>query len=407
MKARYYLLVFISFIAIILVMPSVFYYDFVPAGIEYVAEPDITPGPASDLTPEDNLVPLIEHLNEPEFAIVSEPELAHDLEPDPETETNPETEQEPDSEPEDDPIVTITVSAAGDTTLGGCVVAASFNRFMGVFRDNNEDMTYFLRNVRHIFMQDDLTLLNLECALTNETRHRGRKWNYKGEYRMAEILSSSGVDTVSLANNHTDDFFDKGYQDTKDALTEHGVGYFGNETNSIMEINGIKVGLYGFLMYTDMEDRNKVTKAVNDLRDRGAELVIGYFHWGSMYTYHPNESQRRIGHHAIDVGTDLVLGAHPHVIHGIEEYNGKNIVYSLGNFAYGGHQNPPDKDTFIFQQTFTFENGVLQEDNVTNIIPAYISSLRNTNNYQPMIAEGDEAERILKKIEKISSEIGR
>jgi len=304
--------------------------------------------------------------------------------------------------------VTITISAAGDTTLGGCPVASSYNNFMAEFRRNDEDMSFFLRNVRHIFMAGDLTLLNLECALTDETRHKGRTWNYKGDARMAEALSNVGLLAASLANNHTDDFYEKGYQDTKDNLTAFGVAYFGNETNTILEINGIKVGLYGYLAWTSVEDRTKtrIRASVADLRERGAQVIIGYFHWGFDRANVPNPSQIRIARFAIDNGTDLVLGAHPHVIQGIEVYKGKNIVYSLGNFAYGGHYNPEDMDTFIFQQTFTFIDGVLQDTNDTKIIPAYISSLTNRNNYQPTPAEGTEAERILERIERYSQQIG-
>ena len=85
-----------------------------------------------------------------------------------------------------------------------------------------------------------------------------------------------------------------------------------------------------------------------------------------------------LAHSAIDNGADLVLGHHPHVLEGIEVYNGKNIVYSLGNFCFGGNSNPSDKDTMIFQQTFTVQNGELVEDNVTNIILyVYLLYLRN------------------------------
>jgi len=317
-------------------------------------------------------------------------------------------EPEPTPEPTPDPIVTITVSAAGDTTLGGCITRITYTRFNEVFQENGEDVTYFLRNVSDIFMQDDLTLLNLECALTDETKHIGSTYNYKGDYRMAEVLSSSGVDAVSLANNHTRDFFAKGYQDTKDALTEYGVEYFGNETNRIMEIKGIKVGLYGHLIWHDSrENRTKTRNSINALKENGAQVIIGFFHWGEDRSNIPTFQQRNHAHYAIDHGTDLVLGAHPHVIQGIEVYKGKNIVYSLGNFVYGGHLNPEDKDTFIFQQTFTFDEGVLQDDNETNIIPAYISSVRHINNYQPKIAEDAEAERILARIERYSNQIRR
>ena len=95
------------------------------------------------------------------------------------------------------------------------------------------------------------------------------------------------------------------------------------------------------------------------------------------------------------------------MLQGIEKYQGKNIVYSLGNFCFGGNKNPSDKDTMIFQQTFTVENGELVEDDVTNIIPCSLSSESGYNNYQPMVLEGSEKERILQKIEEFSAALNQ
>ena len=112
--------------------------------------------------------------------------------------------------------------------------------------------------------------------------------------------------------------------------------------------------------------------------------------------------QKELAHAAVDQGADLVIGHHPHVLQGIEKYNGRNIVYSLGNFCFGGNSYPSDMDTIIFQQTFTFEGGEQKEDDVTNIIPCRISSADGYNNYQPTPAEGEEADRILQKLEERS-----
>jgi len=136
-------------------------------------------------------------------------------------------------------------------------------------------------------------------------------------------------------------------------------------------------------------------------------LIIAYFHWGIETHYRPSSHQRDLGRFTIDNGADLVLGAHPHVIQGIEVYKGKNIVYSLANFSFGGNRRPFDMDTFIFQQTFTFENGVLQDTNETNIIPARTTSALTYNNYQPTPVEGEEAERILNFIQELSDELNR
>ena len=122
----------------------------------------------------------------------------------------------------------------------------------------------------------------------------------------------------------------------------------------------------------------------------------------------PNETQVALAHSAIDNGADLVLGHHPHVLQGIEEYKGKNIVYSLGNFCFGGNSAPSDMDTMIFQQTFTIEDGELQKDNVTNIIPCKISSAyaEGYNNYQPTPMEGAEGEAIFARIKEYSQAVG-
>ena len=99
-----------------------------------------------------------------------------------------------------------------------------------------------------------------------------------------------------------------------------------------------------------------------------------------------------------------MLGHHPHVLQGIEEYKGKNIVYSLGNFCFGGNSAPSDMDTMIFQQTFIVKDGKLQEDNVTNILPCKISSAyeEGYNNYQPILAEGDQKEKIFERLSEYS-----
>ena len=132
-------------------------------------------------------------------------------------------------------------------------------------------------------------------------------------------------------------------------------------------------------------------------------ITIVIFHWGNEKEEVPDSNQMTLGRLAIDEGADLVCGHHPHVLQGIEEYKGKNIVYSLGNFCFGGNSYPSDMDTMIFQQTFTVDKNGVKADNVTNVIPCSISSEYDYNNYQPTPAQGDEADRILAKIQERSS----
>ena len=126
-------------------------------------------------------------------------------------------------------------------------------------------------------------------------------------------------------------------------------------------------------------------------------------HWGTEYEYAQNYAQTSMAHYMIDNGVDLVLGSHPHVLQGIEKYRGRYILYSMGNFCFGGNTDPADKDSMIFQQTFTFVNGELQQDDNIKIIPASVSGVSWCNNYQPVVLEGAEKQRVMEKIMRYSS----
>ena len=104
------------------------------------------------------------------------------------------------------------------------------------------------------------------------------------------------------------------------------------------------------------------------MKKAGAQIIIVNFHWGIEKQYTPDENQKALAHLAIDEGADLVIGHHPHVLEGIEKYNGKYICYSLGNFCFGANRNPKDKDTMIFQQTFTLKQTILMNGHLSHRI---------------------------------------
>ena len=99
-------------------------------------------------------------------------------------------------------------------------------------------------------------------------------------------------------------------------------------------------------------------------------------------------------HRIIDWGADLVVGNHPHVLQGMEVYNGKMICYSLGNFCFGGNKNPADKNTAIYQQAFTLINGELQPGIDAQIISCTLSSVSSYNDFRPTVASGEKAQEI-------------
>ena len=147
-------------------------------------------------------------------------------------------------------------------------------------------------------------------------------------------------------------------------------------------------------------------KGIDKLAEEGVDLILACCHWGTEREYYPEEYQQTLGRLCIDWGADLVIGHHPHVLQGIEEYQGKYIVYSLGNFCFGANRNPTDKDTMIFTQTFTFVDGEKTEDTTIRIIPCSVSSVSSRKDFKPTVATGEEAKRIIGRINEFSREFG-
>ncbi len=300
----------------------------------------------------------------------------------------------------------VTISAAGDFTLG-TDENFDYSTSLPARYEEVQDPGYFLQNVKDIFASDDLTIVNLEGPLTTSEERADKQFSFKGDPSYTEILTSGSVEACNLANNHSKDYGIQGYEDTIANVEAAGIKTFGYERTAIWETNGVKVGLAGvYELAEGMDCQDDMTAAIQSLKDAGADLVIVSFHWGVEKENYPDETQQTLAHAAIDQGADLVLGHHPHVLQGIEKYQGKYIVYSLGNFCFGGNKNPSDKDTMIFQQTFTLENGEVVEDDAINIIPCRISSEDDYNNYQPTPAEGEEAQRILGRVQEYSQGFG-
>ena len=298
--------------------------------------------------------------------------------------------------------VTLTVSVVGDCTLGtdeNFDYSTSLNAYF-----ENYGKEYFLQNVKSIFEADDLTIANNEGTFTDSDQRADKLYAFKAPASFAGIYSSSSVEAVNTANNHSHDYGEDSFTDTMAALDAEGIVHFGYEETAVMEIKGIKVGLVGIYELNDhLGCEQQLKDNISKVKEEGAQLVIVIFHWGNEKETVPDSNQTTLGRLAIDEGADLVCGHHPHVLQGIEEYKGKNIVYSLGNFCFGGNSVPSDMDTMIFQQTFTITKDGLKEDNASTIIPCSISSAYGYNNYQPTPAQGEEKNRIMEKIQERSS----
>ena len=300
--------------------------------------------------------------------------------------------------------VSLTLSVVGDCTLG-TDETFDYDTSLNAYYENY-GADYFLQNVKDIFSTDDLTIANFEGTLTDSDEREDKTFAFKAPASYASILTGGSVEAVNTANNHSHDYGEQSFNDTLAALDDAGIVHFGYDETAVMDVKGIKVGLVGiYELYDHLEREQQLKDNIAKVKADGAQLIVAIFHWGNETETVPDSNQTTLGRIAIDEGADLVCGHHPHVLQGIETYKGRNIVYSLGNFCFGGNSSPSDMDTMIYQQTFTIDADGVKKDNVTNIIPCSISSATydGYNNYQPTPAEGDEATRILGKINERSS----
>lgn len=298
----------------------------------------------------------------------------------------------------------ITVSLMGDCTLGTDEyfdANTSFNAYYTLYGAD-----YFFQNVKSYLEKDDLSIVNFEGTLTTSETRADKEYAFKGDPEYASVLMSGSVEAANLANNHSSDYGAESYTDTQTNLKSAGITTFGNDETAVLDIKGIKVGLVGiYELDTHLECRTQLVNNINKVKEEGANLIIVNFHWGNETETTPDSNQTTLAHAAIDAGADLVVGHHPHVLQGMEVYNGRTIFYSLGNFCFGGNTYPSDFDTVIFQPTFTFNTNKELTSTTNTVIPCSLSSESGYNNYQPTPLEGTEKTRIEQKINDLTSQI--
>jgi hypothetical protein len=298
----------------------------------------------------------------------------------------------------------VIISSSGDSTIGWDNKFSYQGSLDYVFKKNNNDYSYFYKNVAHIFKADDITTTNLETTFTNTTAKATKEYTFKAPPEYAKALTLGYIEGVTISNNHTRDYLEQGFSDTKNTLKKENIKYFGEGEKWITNVKGHNFGFLGYKGYSyDKAFLNNLKNDIAYLKKQNAIVIIN-FHWGDEGTYYPNSVQKYLGHYAIDNGADLIIGHHPHVIQGIESYKGKIIAYSLGNFCFGGNKNPTDKDSFILQTKFNFEDQKLKSYGV-KIIPCSVSSVSNLNDYCPTPLEGVEKDEFLKKINNLSQNL--
>jgi poly-gamma-glutamate synthesis protein (capsule biosynthesis protein) len=242
--------------------------------------------------------------------------------------------------------------------------------------------------------------VNLETPLLPDCQVRYGGLTFCGEPRTVAGLQYAGIDVVNLANNHTENYGERGILATQAILSAANIAMTGFAEPIIFEVQGRKIGLLGFNdstpVYWVNSAKPKVVEALIQAARPQVDVLIVAFHWGVEYETVPRLRQRNLAKLAINSGADAVIGHHPHWVQGVEIYRNKPILYSLGNFVFdqgsGGWFNEGILAVFRLQPDQPLQ---------VHLLPVIIEDLST-----PRFADQTEATTILRRILSVSAVLG-
>ncbi|MGN0428036.1 MAG: CapA family protein [Agathobacter sp.] len=265
-----------------------------------------------------------------------------------------------------------------------------------------------------VMQSADIMCLNNEFTYsTNGSPMEGKMYTFRGNPENVNVLKELGVDVVNLANNHVYDYGKQALLDTFDTLDEAEIPFFGAGRNLeeatepyYVEIDGKVIAFVA----ASRAEKNKMTPQatedspgilrcydttlfVDEIREakENADLVLAYVHWGTEYSDQLEEVQQDTAREYLDAGADVIIGAHPHCLQGMEYYDGKPIIYSLGNYWF----NNKTLDTMLLNLHFSGDG---DSDNLeVSIVPALQTGCRTY-----YVSDPDEQEALYSYLESIS-----
>lgn len=324
------------------------------------------------------------------------------------------------------PPAQISVLVSGDVTLG-YHYEEYVDEQVKKGKPRDEMFAWGFAKVRSLTTKADLFVVNLECPFTERGEKIAKNFNFRARPELVAALIAGGVDVASLANNHMIDYGPEGLFDTVSALDTHGIVHFGAGRTlaaarepAIVEKNGVKLAFLGYFFlgdrnieppaviatgeqpgvaghFSDTAELKKMLEADIRAAKQKADHVIPFFHWGRESKGQPEPYQIEVAHHAIESGASAVLGSHPHVLQGMELYKGAPIIYSLGNFVFGGNWDPKDKRTALVE--LKIDKSAVK---AVKVIPAYSDAYPEVP-VQPYLAEGEKADAVLRHLANLSS----
>lgn len=258
--------------------------------------------------------------------------------------------------------------------------------------ENNPDYPFL--KIADYLSDADLTVANLEGPLIDNCPIIREGFTFCGETSNVSGLVFSGIDALSLANNHTTNYGMEGLKKTEQTLRLNNITPFGLDGKiEYLTVNGIKVALVGFIELgnnwggLNNATVENVSNLISEAR-KNSDVVITAFHWGEEYTRKPTENMVMLAHLAIDNGADIVLGNHPHWVQINEIYKDKFIIYAQGNTVFDQDWSQETREGVIYK--FVYKNGKFEktEEKYTII----------EGNVQPRFVTAEEELKIKQKI---------
>lgn len=311
------------------------------------------------------------------------------------------------AEPEPEPQV---VFLAG----GDLLFTSNLNPFI-----KSKGRDYPFIGIKKYLKTADVVFANLEIPLTKNTEPIPDKgYTYRADPVWAKVLARNGFNLLTIANNHILDYGDKGLLDTLKVLREEGIHFSGAGENvkqarkaAVLTVKGLKIACLSYSLtfpkeFYAQEDKPGTAFAYTEFLKEDipaaraiADIVIVSCHWSGELLHMPKDYQRKLAHKMIDLGADMILGHHPHIIQGLEIYKGKPIAYSLGNLAFSTYSRSV-KDSMLLRCRLDKQSKVSQLE----IIPLSVDNFKIR--FQPKPLSGKEAYELLCHLDELSQPLG-
>ncbi|MGN1019882.1 MAG: CapA family protein [Aristaeellaceae bacterium] len=263
-------------------------------------------------------------------------------------------------------------------------------------------MDYPFSGLAKIFAADDLTMVNLECVLKADRRGEDtdKLYRFRGLPEYTGVLTAGSIELVNIANNHYIDYGTAGKDATRAALEEAGIPYSGYGYTWVWEQDGHRIGFGGCRETTYRQNRQIIAQDAAALKEQGCDVIIYACHWGTEYSPGHNALQAEMAQAAADAGVDIVIGTHPHVVQGVDTVDGTLVLWSLGNLMFGGTHDMTTFDGTLAQLRLRFDGDVYIGCTL-EFIPILTSTSADIglNDFRPVVASGEDRERIWGKIQ--------